>query len=108
MSVKIDGTLYHAKWCGHCKAFMPEWESFKNKLKSINNKHKNITITTHEYEDSQLSRDTPATINGSPIRGFPTLKITITQNGKTKEIDYAGKRNAKELFWYLTEKVIAE
>jgi len=104
MSVTIDGTLYHAKWCGHCIKFIPEWEKFKTEIKKINGVYKNITITTHEFEDSQLSRENPATINGKEIAGFPTLKITVTKNGKTKEIDYAGKRNAKELFWFITEK----
>lgn len=108
MSITIDGTLYHARWCGHCRNFLPEWEKFKNQIKSINGIHNNIKITTHEFEDTQISRDKPATINGQPIAGFPTLKITITKNGKTKEIDYEGKRNAKELFWYITEKAIHE
>jgi hypothetical protein len=87
---------------------MPEWNAFKRQVQAIGGKHGNIKITTHEYEDTQLSRDKPVTINGEPIGGFPTLKITVTQNGKTKEIDYAGKRNAKELFWFITERAIHE
>lgn len=108
MSITIDGTLYHAKWCGHCRNFLPEWEKFKEQVEAIGGKHGNIKITTHEFEDTQLSRDKPVTINGQPIGGFPTLKITVKQNGKTKEIDYAGKRKAKELFWYITEKAMHE
>lgn len=108
MSISIDGTLYHAKWCGHCRNFMPEWKKFKQQIEAIGGTYKGITITTHEYEDKQLSRSKPVTINDIPIGGFPTLKITIMQNGEKKEIDYAGKRTAKELFFYITEKAIHE
>jgi thiol-disulfide isomerase/thioredoxin len=107
MSVTIDGTLYHASWCGHCKNFLPEWNKFKQQIQSLNGKHKGIRITTHEYEDKNLPVD-GATIKGEQIKGYPTLKITVTQNGKSNEIEYEGKRNAKELFWYVTEKAINE
>lgn len=108
MSITIDGTLFHAKWCGHCKNFMPEWTKFKNKIANIGGKHNNINITTHEFEDKELSREKPVTINGKPIEGFPTIKITITKNGRTREIDYEGKRKADELFWFITEKLARE
>lgn len=97
----INGTLYHAEWCGHCKRFMPEWNAFKSQVEQMGGIYNGIRITTNEYKDTQLSREKPALINGQPIDGFPTLKLTVTKNGKTTEINYTGKRNAKELFSYI-------
>lgn len=94
MSVNIGVTLYHAKWCKHCKNFMPEWDKFKN---YIDTKHNTSKINYSQFEDGEMSRSTNHTINGNPIGGFPTLKITVTNNGKTKEFEYQGKRRASEL-----------
>ncbi len=104
MSTTIDGTLYHAKWCGHCVKFIPEWEKFKNTISSMNGNYKGIKITTHEYEDRELPLD-GATVNGDQIRGFPTIKITAKKNGVTNEHEYMGKKNAKELFYHITKQV---
>jgi thiol-disulfide isomerase/thioredoxin len=107
MVVKITATLYHADWCGHCKTFLPEWQQFTKNLQGGMIKHNNATFHSEQYEDKEITRkNISATINGQPIRGFPTIKISINENGKIKEFDYQGKRKATELATFL--KVVAD
>jgi thiol-disulfide isomerase/thioredoxin len=91
--MSINVTLYHANWCGHCQEFMPEWKKFEKEMET-NSKRK---VTVNSVEESSLSRSDMPKINGKDIRGFPTIKIT---NGD-KEINYDGKRTAKDLIKYL-------
>jgi hypothetical protein len=90
--------LYHATWCGHCKTFMPEWEKLTSKIK--NNKH--ITFNSYDSEQEEAKN---ATINGGSLKGFPTIKITIDDNGKKTEIDYMGKRRADEIIDFISQKI---
>lgn len=108
MSVNIKATLYHAKWCGHCKNFLPEWSSFASDVDKKKIKHKGAAFSHEAFEESELRNDKTkddATINGEPVRGFPTIKISVSSNGKTKEFEYDGKRRSSELASYM--KVLA-
>ena len=82
MTNYVNITLFHAKWFGHCVAFAPEWEKFKQKIKDGNiRKYK---VTTSQYEDNELeAKSSIARIQGLEIKGYPTIKITIATN-KTK------------------------
>lgn len=96
MSKSANITLYHATWCGHCKTFMPEWDKLiKQKLDGI---------TYNSYEAEQIEAQN-ATINGKPLAGFPTIKITLINDGKKTEIDYMGKRRADEITNFISEKL---
>lgn len=57
-------TLYHAKWCHHCKTFKPVWDS----LKQYFDKH---NIIYKDYEDSL----NPNIIKKDNIQYFPTIII---------------------------------
>jgi thiol-disulfide isomerase/thioredoxin len=78
--------LYFAEWCGHCKAFKPEWEKLKHKLEGKRYKHE-------EYE----SDENPQKIEEENIRGFPTIRIIIDN----KKVDYNGKRTAEEIINFI-------
>jgi thiol-disulfide isomerase/thioredoxin len=97
MSVKIEATLFHANWCGHCKTFLPEWKKLSEKINNMGNKINNITINTNDFEDTKMDKSM-ARINGGNIRGFPTVKIVVEKKGKKVEYEYNGKRTADDLF----------
>ena len=99
MSTTINATLFYAEWCGHCKVFKPEWSKFKEMV-SVQKGASNIIV--EDFEDSKLPQG-GAKIQNKDIRGYPTVKITVTSNGKSTEYEYNGKRNAKELFQHVTE-----
>ena len=96
MSKSANVTLYHANACKHCVDFMPEWEKLIEK--NIDN------ISCKSYEASQIEAQN-ATVNGNPLLGYPTIKITIDKNGKKSEIDYMGKRRADEIINFISEKL---
>jgi thiol-disulfide isomerase/thioredoxin len=87
---KVKVILFHAKWCGHCLNFQPDWEKLK---KNITNKN----IEFIDYEDKLIEKlnDDEKTINGNKIAGFPTIKIIVSddKNNKIKEYEYAKKRD---------------
>jgi thiol-disulfide isomerase/thioredoxin len=87
---KVKVILFHAKWCGHCLKFQPNWEKLK---KNITNKN----IEFIDYEDKLIEElnDDEKKINGNKIAGFPTIKIIVSddKNNKIKEYEYAKKRD---------------
>ncbi len=102
MAVSIEGTLFYANWCGHCVRFKPEWDKLKQKINESNGKFGENKITIKEYEDSSAPKDV-ARIGGKEIRGYPTVKIAVSQNGKTVEYEYEGKRKMEEVYNHLTQ-----
>ena len=72
--------LFHAKWCGHCVRFMPEWKKFK--------KQTNINVV--EYEADENTKD----IEENKVKGFPTIKCK-TVNGDVREFE--GERTIEGL-----------
>ena len=64
--------LFHAKWCGHCVRFMPEWKKFKKQAK----------INVVEYEADENSE----AISANNVKGFPTIKCK-TASGDVKEFN---------------------
>lgn len=105
MSVSVEGTLFYANWCGHCIKFKPEWDKLKQKVHEMGGKFGENKITINEYEDSKVPKDI-AKIEGKDIRGYPTVKITVTLNGKKTEYEYEGKRNMNDLLNHLTKDTI--
>lgn len=103
MAISIDGTLFYANWCGHCTNFKPEWAKFKQKVSQIGGVYNGKNISFHEYEDSKLPPD-GAKIQNKNIRGYPSIKITVSTNGKSVEYEYEGKRKADDLFYHITEQ----
>jgi thiol-disulfide isomerase/thioredoxin len=84
---EINVTLLHADWCGHCKSFKPEWQKFAKDFKNVDG------VNVNDYESNDPNFADNSTINGTPIAGFPTVKISV--NGKDAE--YSGARKASAL-----------
>jgi len=96
----INMTLYHAHWCGHCVSFLPLWDKLKSELANSNNKLHGVPIKFESFEESKLKKG-GANINGKPISGYPTIKLTLSVNGATKDYEYTGDR--KDIMNYLKE-----
>jgi hypothetical protein len=86
---------------------MPEWQSLAADMDAKKIKHNNVNFSHVALEESALrdSKKDGATVNGEPVRGYPTIKISIEKNGNTKEFEYNGKRRKDEIISYL--KVLA-
>jgi len=91
--IKVEVSLFYANWCGHCIRFKPYWDEF------VKNVSKKSNIVTNSYEDSDAkSISKLGIINGKPIVGYPTIKITVIYPNKNKkEIEYQGKHNSDDL-----------
>lgn len=100
MTISITSTLFYANWCGHCNRFKPEWEKFKDKVNQLGGKVGNKNVQVNEYEDNNLPTE-GATINGQNIRGYPTVKISVTSGDKKIEYEYDGKRKAEDLYHHI-------
>lgn len=102
----IESTLYFANWCGHCHAFVPQWDAFAKKINKEGGVVNGTKIKVAKFEESQMGGK-KALINGKEIRGFPTVKIVVTDdNGKKVEYEYSGKRNADFLYNHITVDAI--
>jgi thiol-disulfide isomerase/thioredoxin len=75
--------LFHAKWCGHCIKFMPEWNKFIDGLQTTH-----IPIASVEQS---FIKDIKGFNN---IQGFPTLGVV---NGNVLKPEYKGGRKKEDL-----------
>jgi len=102
MTLTVKGTLYYAHWCGHCKRFEPEWDKFAEKIEEAGGKLNNVKINVDKIEDNKIEKGS-ALINGKEIRGYPTVKISVTKKGgKPVEYEYSGKRDVESLIDHFT------
>ena len=90
---KINVTLFHADWCGHCVSFMPEWKKLEAQFKN----DPSVNLSAMESSDPKFSRD--AKINGSQIQGFPTIRIKVGD----KETEYNDERSKTALVGTIEE-----
>jgi len=81
--------LIHASWCGHCKRFVPTYQSLCKRLNKNGNDFPCLAI-----EESQLNKS-DVLADALDVAGFPTLKF-FDQNGKIIG-DYKGGRDETDL-----------
>lgn len=74
--------VYSAPWCGHCKAFAPEYEKAARALKGVA-KVGAVDMTTDQSVGSPYG-----------VTGFPTVKLFP---GSRKPVDYNSERTAAAL-----------
>jgi thiol-disulfide isomerase/thioredoxin len=89
---KVNVTLFHADWCGHCQSFKPTWK------KLVSHYH-NSNVNLKSVESNDPSYNKLAHINGEGVRGYPTIKLEY--NGVEKE--YSGERTEKALISAISE-----
>lgn len=92
--VKTNGNpgilLIHATWCGHCKRFIPVYQSL---CKKLNKKGNDFPCLAIESED--LNSDGGKLANALDVAGFPTLKF-FDQHGRIVG-EHSGSRDEKAL-----------
>ena len=82
--------LFYAPWCGHCKAFHPEFEKVSKATKGL---FKIGAVNCEEEKD--LSKK-------YKIDGYPTVLFFGDDKKKTEE--YEGDRKAEKVIDFLFEK----
>ena len=84
--------LFYAPWCGHCKAFAPEYSKIADTIKEQGIKVVTARVNAEENEvTSQLNN----------IEGFPTLKLYV--NNEISE--YEGDRTVDKLLSFIDKKI---
>jgi len=73
---QLKTTLYHAKWCGHCRTFKPIWDEIMKNYKD----NKNISFEDYEEQDM-----TPTQLKN--VKYFPTILFnnTLYDGGRSFE-----------------------
>ena len=82
--------LFYAPWCGHCKAFHPQFEKLAKSTKGLFK----IGAVNCEEERDLASK--------YKIDGFPTVLFFGEDKSKTEE--YEGNRKADKIVDYLFDK----
>ena len=82
--------LFYAPWCGHCKAFHPEFEKVAKSAKGL------FKIGAVNCEDEK------DIAQKYKIDGYPTVLFFGDNKKKTEE--YEGDRKAEKVIEYLFEK----
>ena len=85
--------LFYAPWCGHCKAFKPEYSSAALKLNGI------VELVAINC-DAEPNKAVCGTQN---ISGFPTVKLYFANNGKTET--YLYERKADVLVKWMLQNI---
>ena len=82
--------LFYAPWCGHCRAFHPQFEKLAKSTKGL---FKIGAVNCEEERD----------LAGKyKIDGFPT--VLFFGEDKTKTVEYDGDRKAEKIVDFLLEK----
>ena len=90
--------LVYADWCGHCKAFKPEWKNVEDELKDNPNVQA-ISINENDKNKDEIMKNIDPTL---VAEGYPTIFKKVA--GKPVEY-YQGERNATELLkWVSPQK----
>ena len=85
--------LFYAPWCGHCKAFHPEYEKAARALKGI-------------FKIAAIDADKERSIGGKyGVQGFPTVKFFGLH--KDKPVDYDKARTAQAVIDFMFDKAKA-
>lgn len=92
--VKGEIILYYAMWCGHSKAFLPEWEKFEEYAK------KNLSflrVSRVRCEDGN-----EATCVQKGVEGYPT--VILYPKGNAEKL-YEGERKMEKVVEFINNNL---
>lgn len=87
--------LFHADWCGHCKKFMPEWNSISQEINDSDSGAKLIKV---ECGDASNNKKHAEIMKKYTIKGYPTI-ISFDESGNHSE--YEGDRSKEGIVQFL-------
>jgi len=81
---------FYADWCGHCKAFAPDYVKVAEDLVSVRDK---LYLVEYNFPENELKEEVP-------VQGFPTL-IFYPAGAKDKFVVYEGDRSIGSLLQFI-------
>ena len=82
--------LFYADWCGHCKKFMPQWDSLSSSINESNKKVKMMKVNCSKPSENEKQAQL---MEKYKVQGYPT--IIKVKNNQAQE--YNGKRTKEDL-----------
>ena len=100
--------LYHASWCPHCTAFLPEWKSIGN---NITMKGSPVKVLDMQVDDEDASKKLSKMykLPSESLDGYPTvllykvIKINNEIESTNRIAEYDGNRTAQDVTEYLED-----
>ena len=87
--------LFHADWCGHCKKFMPQWDTMS---KEINDSESGVKLIKVECGDASNNEKHSEIMKKYSIKGYPTI-LSFDESGNHSE--YEGDRSKEGVAQFL-------
>lgn len=100
--------LYHASWCPHCTAFLPEWKNLGNNI-TMNGSPVKVLDMQVDDEDSSKKLSKMYKLPSESLDGYPTVLLykvikTNSEIDSTKRIaEYNGNRTAQDIILFLED-----
>lgn len=91
---KKSMVLFHADWCGHCKKFMPTWDSLSSKWNESQDEVQFIKVDCGNPKENPEHR---AIMEKYGIQGYPTIFVFEGGNGT----EYSQGREATDIEAFL-------
>ena len=100
--------LYHASWCPHCTAFLPEWKNLGN---NITMKGSPVKVLDMQVDDEESAKKLSKMykLPSESLDGYPTvllykvIKINNEIESTNRIAEYDGNRTAQDVTEYLED-----
>ena len=98
--------LYYARWCGHCKSFMPQWNMM---CKKITAEHPNLDVKLVKVDCEYVNGREEEKLGHNPnVRMYPTLRVYRKQSNPEQSEDYEEQREPTSILNYLSRNFSSE
>ena len=100
--------LYHASWCPHCTAFLPEWKSLGNNI-TMNGSPVRVLDMQVDDESAAKNLSKMYKLPSESLEGYPTvllykvIKINSEINSTNRIAEYNGNRTAQDITDFLED-----